>query len=1127
MKTRDLFSHSRKNIGTTCAMMAAVSVVGLLSAAEIKGTYLKPACVDIDEPETVDGPVWAMDSEVCKDGEGTLSVYLNSILPLGSQVFNVFDGMVNLLEGGVRPSVPEPAFLRRDAAMWLSMKPKGAAYESPLASRNVNGNVYVDRWYDVRENDVSAAGFAPAYWNAKAVTTLAEAPEVKNISVVQGDGSSVPSVYFGGYANNRYMTWQTPADKPNSAFNVRHVFAVHRTDARMGVLFGYTNSSCYDGYFPPSDFSISWQQVPYFMGRACSAANVRFRRNGLAIDGTKTYPANGRLELIDITVGRVNYGAGGGLDLNAFFTDRQLTDWGSRNGGDYICEAIVFTNALSQAEISEVEAYLVSKWDIRSLQTPSVRIAADASNPAEVDDAGNLLTKCEGGVVDIRSDNRLVRNSHEGVKGLTAMTLGHQAETQVAAYKADPVRLESGAVYDVSYSKDARVVKRTATPDIPGVIETRGSEDLVTDGFASSVREVRVTGGRLVVNAHRDVPQSEGDLEQGPYVVKIKNPGFENKSDGTPFEGSYCLDGSNGAATFNAGGWTVSSMANATSVIAWWRPLSVSTDSWPAWFPFERAPEGNAVLGLKKGSVVYQEVEIPTPGIYAISYAVTGRRDHDFTARIYAELIDKETDEVYYFGDGKSNSHSQWDYLYFKHEIPKAGTYRLQLGCVGEGDGTATIDDVSLVRLPKQCGTETYLIPNGDFENNDHATGWVFGQSEDPSVTWNGVSVITRSSSRPYAIAQTEAYDNPFFQSSRSPAGGLASLCFSCTRGTGTAVTTFTPPKGRWYLKGNLTRVFQCRTLALTVSARVKMGGASIDLGAPTLDSVMPKDYFWPKPFDSDGTSAVTLTLSYTANADNTAITADDFELVSRAPGDSVVVDGSFEDVAGDTDQTYLKNWVLRKNGEVIEPSSGETACFRYSYSPDAYGKDAWGGARYVRLSGYGSIEQDVTFQSSGRYRLSVSMSCRRDAGAQFQNAYARVSVGDVFSTTMRYGYDHHMAEHAFDFTVTEAGTKKLTISHETGFDWTESMGVDGVSIVKVGEIEPVTTVFPTDTVVRVSSGARLYLGFSGENEVGKAYLGGKKRIGVINAQTYPEFIEGPGALVAKPSNKGLFITVR
>jgi len=125
---------------------------------------------------------------------------------------------------------------------------------------------------------------------------------------------------------------------------------------------------------------------------------------------------------------------------------------------------------------------------------------------------------------------------------------------------------------------------------------------------------------------------------------------------------------------------------------------------------------------------------------------------------------------------------------------------------------------------------------------------------------------------------------------------------------------------------------------------------------------------------------------------------------------------------------------------------------------------------------------------------------------------------------------DVALVRHEFLFSVAAAGTYRLGLQGMTDnsaqFPGTDQNAlIDGVSVDPVTDLGGTGFTLPSKLALTVASGAQLQLSYMGTQKVDTVYYAGRYVSGVINQQTYPAFVSGPGALYAAP--KGILIKIR
>ncbi len=282
-----------------------------------------------------------------KAGIGTLTVEspesFGGTLSLSEGVFSA-DGTRASLTAQAAPTNPVPG-----AAFWVDACAAGT-FGSDVVSR-----VY---WRDVRWTAGSDYLVATQRW-ASAPTVLSNA--VGAFPVVDMGPTNNPTVEKG-------MQWS------KNLSNVRTVFMLIGSQLGGGILLGGLDAATSDFNRGP----VSSAATPIYY--QFTSANVKggiTRIDGVQVDGTAT-GLSGSYQVIALRTS-------GNVTAGQFAHDRDQT---SRGGGQRLGEVIVYTNVLSDAQMAQVEAYLLNKWQrpgtrdlqatLNRLEAPTVGVPAAA-----------------------------------------------------------------------------------------------------------------------------------------------------------------------------------------------------------------------------------------------------------------------------------------------------------------------------------------------------------------------------------------------------------------------------------------------------------------------------------------------------------------------------------------------------------------------------------------------------------------------------------------------------------------------------------------------------------------------------------------------------------------------------
>jgi len=1081
--------------------------------------------VDKDSLVTQTAPVNAGDGDLYKTGEGTWSVD-RSLITMNGHPIHITEGKVIVTSGGAAPTIAEPAVIRERASMWLSAKDG----ERKMSTTGTDP-VYVSKWFDVRETNTSS----PTRMFAKASTTYSgktyKAPEMSTC------GEDKPSVYFGGYGSGRTMMWRTSSDGDFTGTAIRHVFVVTCTTKRMGPLFGNAYTSyvnTYDDPFFPANYNLKGEWSCYWAGSRAPTLMTRLYRNGEEIPGASTYPVKNALEVLDIDVNVGQFG------VNAFFAERLQVDL-PRQGGDHILEAIVFERPLTQDQRVSIEAYLMSKWGVApatlnfDLAKESEAMVASGAVAAR---GSGLLRKQEAGETVVAntpgrrfSDAASVAIDNGTLRLYGQQTVAVEGGKTLTAWAT--TRTDGG--YAVSVANNAK----------SGLFEKAGTEEVVVERVETSVKKLRVKEGRLVL---APVAKSATEL---PIEIPLKNPSFEQGAGA-----SGCT--AQGTTGWTCQGWTLGDSGVKSTVCEF--SICSNRKYYAANNVIatrDRAPDGNCFAVLRGKMTIAQDVVLPEDGFYELTFWICGRWDiSQYAYPLAVYLIDKATSTRVAYAEALPSSASEF-VPYGVTFQAKAGTYTLRFGNIFEGDISFSLDDFHL-RKTADAVDSRYLIPGGNFESVAYTAknsleytpdnvqpAWTFEQA---AANKTNVVIVTAGCKFKSGLhTSCKESDNPLFPARRMPKGGAAAVAFLSN---GTIRTTFTPPQGVWRLQANCTPYcikYADSSASVLKATLTPQGGAAIDLGSLTdFTPHISRDYRW-NSFEADGTTPMTLEIAFRAKGLG-EMTVDDIELV-KAEGLSdvnLVTDGGFESLGSALNNGghLLTYWDLYgtlasatpyKAGDTVNQVGGRL----YSASVPNWAAQTYAGSSFLFIWSANNVRQTIDFPKAGRYRLTLNLAAfQQTASSVFPKMYARdrflMALVKPDGTATNWAMQAtvcstNFVERAYDFTVAEPGAQTLVLGNPKGDDttwsWEWGVCVDGVSIREVAE--PETPVLPEALTLEFGTKGSVYLGFSGTNTLSKISVGGARVKGVMNAQTHPGLICGPGSLYGLPSTNGVLMIIR
>ena len=372
--------------------------------------------VTAENDATQADPVYASNGSlgINKYGGGNWTLPLPLLLGAGMIPVTVADGTLTLSESGSAPTLAQPTAILNRAAFWVDASLDGSFTDGPMTQTvqvmefetntvtelvtNIVTEVVADPETgdesEVVTTNIEEVVREVVTTNVSEVVTTAnvrtwyDARETSHESpvytrAVKGTGSNnTPSlqpyegkaaVYFHKYgrdsqdADNRdgaYMVWIAPDGKTNEVKNIYHAFLVHAISNSYGTILGSTTKPRFVNHWSQA-FS---EALPYWSTNNYQAAAINTARTILDGEWIDTYntPVQTGLHLLEIQPD--NKTLASKLQAGEFFCDRNYRGASgtvrNRSGGDYLNEALIFTNNLSETERMQVQAYLMDKWGI-------------------------------------------------------------------------------------------------------------------------------------------------------------------------------------------------------------------------------------------------------------------------------------------------------------------------------------------------------------------------------------------------------------------------------------------------------------------------------------------------------------------------------------------------------------------------------------------------------------------------------------------------------------------------------------------------------------------------------------------------------------------------------------------
>lgn len=908
------------------------------------------------------------------------------------------------------------------------------------------------------------------------------------VSTNTGTGTK-PVVWFGRYNSLRTMTWTTPANATADITGIYHVFAVNGVFQSYGYIFGAMSGTPdfhINEYSAGTPTSALWHPIEW---STTALRQGRTYLDGERVDGTITSPKSG-WQLLEVALGTKTAHAAN------FFNDRNITAYGKRVGGDYLCEVVVFTNRLSETDRLRVQRYLLEKWIGTKTIAP---VAARASASGTV--AANVATNCTmtlrlsgEGTVQKQGPGTAVLEDVSSVTNLFRSAVIQSGTLDLRV----PVPLSLAAGSRATTSNTAITVTQDAGT---GEITKEGSGTVTLTSLPTDLVRLNVNGGVLVLT-----PPSISTTVVAVVTGCVPNATFEAE----PLT-VYRRTIANGETYY---GWTADSPAvasGADNAVFIFNRSNSDTTKWPCDCA---APESFQVLALKRDASASTTLTLPVSGVYDLSFYTSGRTNygnHEFDICIVEGTATNHVATVQTIPAAYVRQTFRLPWL-------AAGDHTLLFHRIVKGmDSLGTIDDLK-VTLVSEMKPNIVSIPNGDFELTDYprtsssfttsnvARGWTFTAATNGEVS----AGITMAASSAYYYTPSTPYGAVML--------GLVS--------NGCAWTTLTLPAGTYQLWGDICN-WSCslngkylqgtQTIKATVT---RDSGDSTTLGTlSTANARILTTRVWPTTFTATNNETVTLTLAGQTTAGPGLI--DNLVLVPQT--NAIVQNGSFEASA---------NWTFSYN-TAVQPK--DAATYNDLSQSNYYGLAIYDGSKRLLLVQTGIAYQDIQIPAPGLYRLVFHAAQR--CPLIYGNVYGHNPVRAWLAqngTTNVIGWtrvdDTALVRHDFLFQAAEAGTYRFGLQGVTDnsveFPGTDQNAlIDGVSIKPADDLSPDGIPLPKELALVVAEGARVQLSYVGTQTVDTISYAGRLVSGVIDQTTHPEFVSGPGALYAAP--KGSVILLR
>ena len=1070
-------------------------------------------------------------------------------------------GKLTLSDGAFTEQTPIDVQVREGTLAFAPSAPLVAAYEEPTeimnraafwvdATRNVRLRTdgaaadEVAAWLDVRETGDGSAERPYRYTRAVAFTNewLTAFPLAQTYL-------DKPGVYCRGYGSGCFLNWVKADGAQQNITGLRHVFVVHGGPTTLGDVLGQRGPKS-TPYFQRASGSKIWgthngENVPLFASRTYL--------NGRAVDPhSSTYPAKSlhvlEVEALDLSLGAMCFfndrdmqlttTAGttlpqvDGKAVNVILGTSESIGGGNRVGGEYVCEAVLFTNALTAAERLAVSAWLNQKWrDTPPPQTrpaTTVALAAGATLDVAADVAAPAL--------DVRGAG-LVRKTGAGAATWRSVDAPHAAAPRVQVAEG---LLNLGSARPLACAAGDTLVceRRPWGPELapaePGADKTRlvkrGSGPVTLDALPEGVAHLRVEGGELRLADPERAPDAAPAMAETPTVL-FPDDGFETYR-AADLAAAYARI-ANGKEVRGWHAVVPAQVGAADSAVFFFDQRVGSPSGWN--MVLQSPPSG--VLAVKNNASAWCEVEIPVDGDYVLSFRAAPRTS--YVGEQLDVMIGPDADHLAAFGDFRTTA-TEWRTFTFMPKRLAAGRHQFWLKAKENNNDRCTqFDDFRLVRA---ADAAEWALPNGGFEL--HAADFKKAFTLDNAARVPGFTVTQCTSE---GAGGRESSSFGFSNTTFSVRGIDSHRCFNLPwnrpesetqfymSGIGSQLkTTFTPPAGTWRFRADFSIwAVSWGEPGYVVSAAVAANGAALELGAVTNTSYALAPRTWPGAFTADGETPVTLTLTGGLRLPNQRFghgLLDNLALVrAAAPGANLLRAGGFES---------LSPWTLTVTPKPAEVVGSGRQTYDDFYRKH-FGLEAFEGDACLRLVNDDAAAQSVTFPTGGLYRLSANLAARSAPGTlSFDKGLnplaffcARGGVTNWLGCTDTAATTN-FHEYAFLVRIPEAGG-----TYDVGFRGRRAWGgegtpaVDRTTLVDAVQLYRVETARPLDLPetleIDVADGAQLTLDFDGTNEIRRLTIAGRGYAGFVSLADRPGLLgtlAGRGTLFIRPRGAVLLL---
>ena len=949
-----------------------------------------------------------------------------------------------------------------------------------------------------------------------------------NIAPTLVETNGVKAVWFGKYGSGRSMDWCDAAGAITTVSNIRHAFILYGVYESHGFVLGLANGIRTAAGTPTFHIGDAGSGSPTdsigtkIYSDTAAVYTGRTFVNGEMVDASK----NGQLKQRQFQLLEYDCCGKPGRASN-FFNDRNYfsknssypSAGGNRIGGDYIAEALIFTNELTEAERISVEAYLMNKH--LGVRAPKVKVvlAEDATALVEANALRDSFITGDGTLMVADNAADLLAMPNFDFAGLFDIGGGTYSLGNLFAlmmFDGDRITVSQDGyrLPTASLTSDAGV----------GQVVKEGSGPALFTRIPETVGTVSVNGGTLRLAAP---PRKQNPIVPGSVTeVVFQNPDFEEMGPTTNAEYK---------SEQMVAHWNLVGVKNGTHCAIFIGGDGTGSGWGTTGTPYQSplpTPDGGMALMLKGDASAWTSIDIPTDGIYDISFLSAPR--NGYGNRMFDICIGPSADNLVTVGSF-TVSDFVWRPFRVRTPLLKAGAnQQFWFRNWAEGTDKAVAVDCIRMTLVTDLAPGTIPVPNGSFElrgasfadstlrTNNLAAGWTLTQT-------NGWT-----SGTPSAAFTTPNMDSLLlyrFDYGHNHSGNVQ-LMLGYTGSK--AETTFTPATGGVYrLKGLVAnyRSGQKRQNTTYVNAKLTSGGTVKDLGTLAVSVYRLTEMEWPNAVNVAAGEEVTLTLeSRDATVMDAFTLIDDLELTPAVEkADELLAAGGFETAVWHLTQLYTKPSGVGASSRFAYPTSTSAPAYI-----NAYGTERYEGNYMYYLVQNDIIWQQIEFPSAGLYRLSYFGHTRKDnITGKGLNPVKAFWVAEGSTVTNWIGTatpkSTNFVECVFTFKVPSATRATFGLQGGTeptnGNQGDHTTVLDGVSLKRVFSENDGLPDLPEGLVMRVAADAKLSLDYDGTLELRALYLGGHAARGLITSATHPQYVSGVGEIYVKP--RGAVFTIR